>query len=231
MAVVGAIVITLALSADLTLAEDQKKADQPRSDAYMLDYCLVSGAKLGSMGQPAKIDHNGREIKFCCAGCIDEFKANADKYLGKLDSAIVEQQLAYYPLNACVVSGEKFGGEMGEPMNQVYHNRLVRFCCQMCAPAFTKNPESYLSRLDSAVVANQIAAYPLNTCVISGQKLGSMGPPVDYVYGNRFVRFCFWGCVDAFNENPTEGLAKIDAAMKAEKIAEKETEEKPKKTD
>ncbi len=209
----------------LILAENK-----PVGDAYPLDYCLVTGEKLGSMGDPVKYDHNGREIKLCCAGCTGEFKKNADKYIGQLDSIIIEQQLPFYPLETCVVSGEKFGGEMGEPVNTVHNNRLVRFCCNMCTKTFAKDPAVYISKLDSAVVAAQKDAYPLQTCVISGGKLGSMGDPVDYVYGNRLVRFCCGGCVDGFNANPMAGLAKIDAALAPKKDVKQPKVEKKDKS-
>jgi YHS domain-containing protein len=55
--------------------------------AYPLDYCLVSGEKLGSMGKPAVENYMGREIRFCCAGCISAFRKNPDMYIAKLDSA------------------------------------------------------------------------------------------------------------------------------------------------
>ncbi len=52
---------------------------------YPLDVCIVSGEKLGSMGEPIVIVHEGREIKFCCAECEPAFKKDPEKYLSKLD--------------------------------------------------------------------------------------------------------------------------------------------------
>lgn len=52
--------------------------------SYTSDTCIVSGNKLGSMGDPVTIVHNGQEVKFCCNPCIKKFKANPDKYLAKL---------------------------------------------------------------------------------------------------------------------------------------------------
>ncbi len=52
--------------------------------AYPLDVCLVSDEKLGSMGDPVVINHEGREIKFCCDSCIPKFKEDPEKYLSKL---------------------------------------------------------------------------------------------------------------------------------------------------
>lgn len=52
---------------------------------YPLDVCLVSGEKIGSMGDPIVINHEGQEIKFCCDKCVPKFKKDPEKYLGKLE--------------------------------------------------------------------------------------------------------------------------------------------------
>lgn len=54
---------------------------------YPLDTCLVSGEKLGSMGEPIIINHEGHEIKFCCDSCVPKFEKDPAKYLSKLDHA------------------------------------------------------------------------------------------------------------------------------------------------
>jgi Cu(I)/Ag(I) efflux system membrane fusion protein len=66
---------------------------------------------------------------------------------------------------------------------------------------------------DDAVIREQTPAYPLEACVVTGQKLGSMGAPVDYVHQGRLVRFCCKGCIDTFRKDPAPYLAKIDAAL------------------
>ncbi|OGV74123.1 MAG: hypothetical protein A3K19_27055 [Lentisphaerae bacterium RIFOXYB12_FULL_65_16] len=82
----GMVVATAALGCTLAWAADEKKAPAAK-DTYPLDTCVVSGEKLGGMGEAVKYDHNGREVRFCCKGCIDKFKADPDKYLKKLDEA------------------------------------------------------------------------------------------------------------------------------------------------
>ncbi len=55
---------------------------------YPLDTCVVSGDKLGAdMGDAVVYDHEGREVRFCCKGCIDDFKKDPATYLAKLDAA------------------------------------------------------------------------------------------------------------------------------------------------
>src|SRR5262245_30996294 len=52
--------------------------------------------------------------------------------------------------------------------------------------------------------------YPLETCPISGKKLGTMGNPVVKTYGGREVRFCCPECPAQFEKNLVANLAKLD---------------------
>ena len=54
-------------------------------EAYPIDFCVVSGQKLGSRGTPVDYMHEGRLIRFCCGGCIATFQADPEKYLAVLD--------------------------------------------------------------------------------------------------------------------------------------------------
>lgn len=51
---------------------------------YPLEVCLVSDEKLGSMGDPVVLVHEGQEVKFCCDSCTPKFKKDPAKYLAKL---------------------------------------------------------------------------------------------------------------------------------------------------
>jgi hypothetical protein len=65
---------------------------------------------------------------------------------------------ADYPLDHCVVSGEKLEeGAMGGPVDYVHRedgkpDRLVRFCCKDCVKDFKKDPAKYLKKIDDAAV-------------------------------------------------------------------------------
>lgn len=56
------------------------------------------------------------------------------------------------------------------------------------------------------------ATYPLKTCVVSGESLGSMGKPFVYEYEGREVRFCCKSCLKDFNKNPKQFSKKIEEA-------------------
>lgn len=55
--------------------------------------------------------------------------------------------------------------------------------------------------------------YPLNTCPVSGEELGSMGEPILYDHEGREIRFCCGGCEPRFKNDPAQYLSKIDAQI------------------
>lgn len=46
--------------------------------------------------------------------------------------------------------------------------------------------------------------YPLTTCVVSGEELGSMGEPVVVEHGGTKVKLCCDQCIDKFNSDPAK---------------------------
>jgi hypothetical protein len=68
-----------------------------------------------------------------------------------------------------------------------------------------------------ASVATSFAAdaYPLKTCVVSGDVYGGdLGPPVKITYKGREVILCCNSCVKKFNRDPEKYVAILDAAAK-----------------
>lgn len=59
-----------------------------------------------------------------------------------------------YPLTTCVVSGDKLGGDMGEPVVFIYQtngiNQEIKFCCAMCPPKFKADPDKYMKIIRDA---------------------------------------------------------------------------------
>lgn len=74
------------------------------------------------------------------------------------------------------------------------------------APASTPAP-------DAAKTA-PAGAYPLTTCVISGDKLGGMGPAVVRTYDGTEVQFCCDSCIPEFEKDQAKYLAIVRAAKK-----------------
>lgn len=196
---------------DLDATDVQVRGAEPLGDPYPLDVCPMSGRKLGSVGTPVVMVYEGREVRFCCAGCVESFEEEPDKYWKQIDEQIVEQQLRVYSLETCPMSGRSLT-VMGEPVDAVFQNRLVRFCCNMCRKDFEEEPAANLAKFDEAVASKQKEGYPLKKCMISGMELGSMGEPIDLVFGNRLVRFCCSGCVAGFWKEPAKYYGQLREA-------------------
>jgi hypothetical protein len=195
-------------------APDKKNVVVAPNEPYTLETCPVSGEKLGSMGDPIVLQGNGSEVKLCCKGCIKKFKADTDKYMKVVSKGIAAQQLPYYPMDTCLVSGESLTEDGKDvAVDVVIGNRLFRVCCKSCIKKLKKDPGKYLVKLDAAVIKAQASHYPLKTCIVrTKSKLGSMGDPVQRVVGNRLVQFCCKGCTPKFDKNPAKYIASLDAA-------------------
>jgi YHS domain-containing protein len=180
---------------------------------YPLSTCPISGKALGSMGDPVIKTYEGRQVRFCCAGCVPTFEADTAKHLKKVDEQIIASQLPYYPLTTCPISGGKLGS-MGEPDNFVYQNRLVRFCCDSCRGSFLKDPATHMAAIDKAAADEQRASYPLKTCPVTGKNLGSMGEPAEVILAGRLIRLCCPPCERQLRADPVAYLAEIDDAWR-----------------
>ncbi|GAA5483167.1 YHS domain-containing protein [Haloferula sargassicola] len=66
-------------------AESATAVDTAGAKPYPLEVCLVSGEKLGEMGEPHVIVYEGQTIKFCCEHCEPKFRKDPEKYLSKLE--------------------------------------------------------------------------------------------------------------------------------------------------
>ena len=54
-----------------------------------------------------------------------------------------------YPLDHCVVSGDKFGGDMGDAITKTYKGQEIKFCCKDCIKDFDKDPDKVLAKVQA----------------------------------------------------------------------------------
>jgi YHS domain-containing protein len=67
-----------------------------------------------------------------------------------------------------------------------------------------------LSLASCSTTSSGAKPYPLDVCIVSGNKLGSMGTPITKVYEGQEVKFCCRPCVEDFDANPAKYLAKLN---------------------
>ena len=75
--------------------------------------------------------------------------------------------------------------------------------------AAAKSPETPAAPADP-----NAKPYPLKTCVVSNQELGSMGEPMRFTYKGQEIKLCCKGCEKKFHADADKFLAKITAAGK-----------------
>ncbi len=184
-----------------------------KGDPYLLNTDPVSGATFGPVAKQLVIDHEGRELRFVNEENIDTFRADPKKYLPAVDAALIAQQIPYYPLTTCPISGDAIGGGSGAPVDVIVMNRLVRLGRLDSKEALLKDPAKYIAKLDAAVIEAQCRSYSGKICVVSGEEFGGeMGVPVDIVIGNRLVRLCCTSCIPELRKDPLGFLAKLSQA-------------------
>ena len=98
-------------------------------------------------------------------------------------------------------------------------SRVLRFTILLVGVSATA-AVSAPTTAETAAATSRPPVYPLETCVVSGGKLGGMGKPVAYVYKqagqpDRTVMFCCKACIRKFEKEPARFLAKLDAAETA----------------
>ncbi|MEK7675169.1 MAG: TRASH domain-containing protein [Verrucomicrobiota bacterium] len=125
-----------------------------KAKPYPLATCVVSDEKLGGdMGEPYIFTYQGREFKLCCKSCLKDFDKDQAKYVAKWDAAA--RKVKPYPLKTCLVSGEKLGGDMGEPFEFIHERREMKLCCKDCLKEFNKNTGQFIKKLEEAEKAKK----------------------------------------------------------------------------
>ncbi|MCY2957251.1 MAG: hypothetical protein NT107_09465 [Planctomycetota bacterium] len=114
---------------------------------YPLGVCVISGGKLGAMGQPVQLLLDNTLVQLCCSHCQDKATAKASEMAATVRTAAYEAQSKTYPLSTCLVSGEALGKGA---VSVLYGTTLVRFCCKDCIGKFEAKPADYMAKLHPA---------------------------------------------------------------------------------
>lgn len=63
--------------------------------------------------------------------------------------------------------------------------------------------------LGTALHAADPKPYPLTTCIVTDNKLGSMGKIITKVHEGQEVKFCCKPCIKKFDANPSKFIGKL----------------------
>ncbi len=113
--------------------------------------CPVTGAALGSMGNPIKVLIDGQPLFLCCKGCVAKVKKDPAAFLPKKSPQVTRVALAAADKEAiarqsvCPVTGEPLGN-MGEPIKVLIDGKPLFLCCPGCLGKVQSDPLAYLQK-------------------------------------------------------------------------------------
>jgi YHS domain-containing protein len=96
--------------------------------------CPVSGEPVDTK---VFLEQDGKNVYFCCNGCISKYQADPRKYAAALANSYTYQV-------KCPVTGEEIDPQS---FTEVASGHRIYFCCDSCKPKFDATPEKYLTRL------------------------------------------------------------------------------------
>jgi hypothetical protein len=69
----------------------------------------------------------------------------------------------------------------------------------------------------AAKAPSAVKPYPLTTCIVSGEALGTMGAPTVLVQDGQEVKICCKGCIKTFKKDPAKFLKKLESPAESVK--------------
>lgn len=108
-------------------------------------------------------------------------------------------------------------------LQHIVPTALASLALSLAAPVFAQNhahgaaDQKAAPQSESDAIAKARAEYPLKTCLVSDEALGSMGEAAPYIHReagkpDRVIFVCCEGCIDDFKKEPAKYLKKVDAA-------------------
>lgn len=121
-------------------AREQQTRDQLRMAVQ--EICPVSGQKLGSMGEPVKVQVGKEAVFLCCKGC-------AQQKIKREHWATIHANFAKAQ-GICPVMKHELPKK---PKWTIVQGQLVYVCCPPCTKKIAAEPEKYLREVDALYAA------------------------------------------------------------------------------
>jgi hypothetical protein len=206
----SALVLATRTAADTPVATSVA-ATQP-CDRFYFDRCPECNRLLGTRGDVLEKWYDGRHIRFCHADCLSHFEADLNDGFRRLDARQTIDQLPFYPLTTCLVSGVALPEK---PVDFIFRNRLIRVRGEPERELFLKDPARYWPALDEATMSHQAPRYWITKCPEQGAQLDLPNDlQFTVVVAQRIVRVCCDDCHERVKERPSQYLPLIDSALR-----------------
>jgi len=145
MRMLVAVAITVG-AAQFAMGQEQQPTEQQRRDqlrAAVQEICPVSGEKLGSMGEPIKVQVGEESIFLCCKGCLQQ-KIKPEHWATIHTNCARAQGI-------CPVMKHDLPKK---PKWTIVEGQVVYVCCPPCTKKIAADPQKYLRAVDELYAAS-----------------------------------------------------------------------------
>jgi YHS domain-containing protein len=91
-------------------------------------------------------------------------------------------------------------------------NKIERFSFALALAGALALPLGCNAETKTDAKAGTAKPYPLDKCVVSGEKLGEMGKPYVFTHEGREIKLCCKSCLKDFKKDPAKYVKKIEEA-------------------
>ena len=120
--------------------QEQQRRDQLR--VAIQNICPVSGGKLGSMGEPIKVQVGKETVFLCCKGCLKQ-KIKPEHW-ATIHANVAKAQ------RICPVMKHDLPKS---PKWTIVEGQIVYVCCPPCTKKIAADPQTYLRAVDDLYIA------------------------------------------------------------------------------
>lgn len=178
-------------------------------DRFYLNRCPLCGSLLGSKGEAIEVEHEGRQLRFCCRGCAGRFLNDPAAALVAVDGILIADQRPYYPAGTSLIDGRPIGAD---PIAFIWGNRLFLAVDERDRAAILANPSAAVRVLNQRVIEHQRPFYGMpDKCPVQGDILPNEAR-IDIVVANRMIRVCCSRCASVVRARPYQYLAMVEYA-------------------
>ncbi|MCU0782601.1 MAG: TRASH domain-containing protein [Verrucomicrobia bacterium] len=89
---------------------------------------------------------------------------------------------------------------------------MKRFSAALALAGALALPLGSNAETNTDTKAGTVKPYPLERCVVSGEKLGEMGKPYVFTHEGREIKLCCKSCLKEFKKDPAKYVKKIEEA-------------------
>ncbi|MDZ8119023.1 hypothetical protein [Pontiella agarivorans] len=149
------VISTLLITFSAVAVDVKKTGDEKPVEKKGQTHCPVM--QRYEINHALYVDVKGFRIYTCCKGCINQIKANPDKYIKRLtDQGVVFEKAPGKTQTLCPV----MGGKINKAQYVDVKGKRIYVCCPGCIGKIKADPDTYIHKLEADGITPAPAPQP-----------------------------------------------------------------------